>query len=114
MGAPLKTNGVHYKQKVHQGIKEINYSLFLMSQRIKPSLAVIDGFQGMEGNGPVGGDPVDTKVAVASTDFLAADANMGVSDLNRIGIMGDSIDNCRMQFRLHRNVENQYKWMERI
>ena len=136
MGAPMKTKEVHYKQKVHQGIKEINYSFSLMTQRMKPSLAIVDGFQGMEGNGPVNGEPVDTKVAVASTDFLAADrvsvevmgidfstigylnycadANMGVADLDKMEIMGENIDSCKMQFRLHQNVENQYKWMEKI
>ena len=44
MGAPLKTKEVHHKQRVHQGIKEINYSFFLMAQRLKPSLSIIDGF----------------------------------------------------------------------
>jgi uncharacterized protein (DUF362 family) len=135
MAAPLKTKEANYKGKVHQGIKEINYSFFLMAQRMKPSLAVIDGFQGMEGNGPIDGEPMDAKVAVASTDFLAADrvsvevmgidfstigylnycadANMGVADLSKMEIMGENIENCRMQFRLHENVENLYKWMEK-
>lgn len=136
MAAPLKTKEAHYKQKVHQGIKQINYSFFHMAQRMKPSLAVIDGFQGMEGNGPADGEPVDTKVAVASTDFLAADrvsvevmgidfskigylnycadANMGVADLSKMEMMGENIEDCRMQFRLHENVERQYKWMDKI
>ncbi len=136
MGAPLKTKEAHYKQKVHQGIKHTNFSFYLMAQRMKPSLAVIDGFQGMEGNGPADGEPVDAKVAVASTDFLAADrvsvevmgidfskigylnycanANIGVADLNKIEVMGESIDNCKRQFKLHQNIEDQYKWMEKI
>ena len=37
------------------------------------TLAVIDGFEGMEGNGPVGGTPIDHRVCVASPDWLAAD-----------------------------------------
>ena len=135
MAAPLKTRKVNYKGRVHQGIKEINYSFFLMAQRLKPSLAVIDGFRGMEGNGPADGEPVDARVAVASTDFLAADrvsvevmgidfstigylnycadANMGVADLSKIEMMGENIGDCRMRFRLHKNVERQYKWMEK-
>jgi len=36
-------------------------------------LAVIDGHEGMEGNGPVMGTPVASKLAIASTDFIAAD-----------------------------------------
>ena len=135
MGAPLKTKEVHHKQMVHQGIKQINFSFFLMAQQMRPDLAIIDGFQGMEGNGPADGEPVDSKVAVASTDFLAADrvsvevmgidfskigylnycanAKMGVADLDKIEVMGESIDNCKRQFRLHQNVEHQYEWMEK-
>jgi uncharacterized protein (DUF362 family) len=135
MGAPLKINRVHYKQRVHQGIKQINYNFLLMAQAMKPDLAIIDGFQAMEGNGPVGGTPVDAKVALASTDFLAADrtavevmgidfakigylnycanANLGVADFNRIEVLGEKIDSCKKTFRLHENVEEQYQWMDK-
>ena len=134
MGAPLKTKEAHHKQRVHQGTKQLNYSFFLMAQRMRPSLAIIDGFQGMEGDGPVDGEPVDAKVTVASTDFLAADrvsvevmgidfakigylnycakAKMGTADLNQIELMGESIDSCKRQFRLHKNIEQQYEWMK--
>ena len=42
---------------------------------IRPHLAVIDGYQGMQGDGPVSGYAVNPsqKVAVASLDWLAAD-----------------------------------------
>lgn len=136
MGAPLKINGKHYKRDVHQGIKQINFTFFLMTQRMKPDLAVIDGFQGMEGNGPVNGTSADVRVAVASTDFLAADriavevmgidfakigylnycanANLGIADLNRIQVLGQKIDNCRKKFKLHQNIQQQYQWMNKI
>jgi len=136
MGAPLKINGRHYKRDVHQGIKQINFTFFLMTPQMKPDLAIIDGFQGMEGNGPVGGTSADAKVAVASTDFLAADrtavevmgidfakigylnycanANLGIADLSRIEVLGEKIDNARKRFKLHQNIERQYQWMEKI
>ena len=136
MGAPLKIDGKHYKRDVHQGIKEINYTFFQMTPSMKPDLAIIDGFQGMEGNGPVGGTPVDTQVAIASTDFLAAErtavevmgidfakigylnycanANLGVADLSRIEVLGEKIDNCTRKFKLHENIEQQYHWMDKI
>ncbi len=128
MGAPLRGE----KSKVHQGVRQINFNLFSLAQRIKPNLAVIDGFQGMEGCGPIGGDPIDTKVAIASTDFLAADriavevmgidfsnvgylnycaeAEMGVVDLSNITLVGYDLSKCRRKFRLHRKVEEQYLW----
>lgn len=136
MGAPLKINGKHYKRDVHQGIKQINYTFFQMTPLMKPDLAIIDGFQGMEGNGPVGGTAVDTKVAIASTDFLAADrtavevmgidfskigylnycadANLGVADLSRVEVLGEKIANCKRKFKLHENIEQQYQWMDKI
>jgi uncharacterized protein (DUF362 family) len=42
---------------------------------IRPNLAVIDGYQGMEHNGPVSGTAIATpqQLAVASLDWLAAD-----------------------------------------
>ena len=47
----------------------------LAIQRMMPNWGVglIDGFEGMEGNGPVSGFPVPHRIAIASTDFLAAD-----------------------------------------
>lgn len=128
MGAPLRGD----KSKVHQGVRQINFNLFSLAQRIKPNLSVIDGFQGMEGCGPIGGDPIDTKVAIASNDFLAADrigaevmgiefsnvgylnycaeAEMGVANLNDIRLVGNDLAKCRSKFRLHRKVEEQYLW----
>jgi len=41
---------------------------------VRPHLAVLDGYQGMQGDGPVSGTAVPgQKVAVASLDWLAAD-----------------------------------------
>jgi len=136
MGAPLKNEDKHYKRDVHQGIKQINYTFFLMTPSMKPDLAIIDGFQGMEGNGPVGGTPVDAKVAIASTDFLTADrtavevmgidfasvgylnycanANLGIADLSRVDVLGEKIENCRQKFKLHENVKQQYQWMDKV
>lgn len=128
MGAPVRDD----KSKVHQGIRQINFNLFCMAQRIRPDLAMIDGFEGMEGNGPIAGDPVDTRVAIASNDFLAADrvgaavmgvdfanigylnycaqAGMGEANLNNIPIVGHDVAECVIKFRLHKDVEKQYLW----
>ena len=53
----------------------MNYNLAIVAKHIRPSwgVAVVDGFEGMEGNGPVNGDPVSMQIALASPDFLAAD-----------------------------------------
>ncbi len=48
---------VSEKQKIHQGYKAININIARISQRRMPDLAVVDGFVGMEGEGPDDGDP---------------------------------------------------------
>ena len=77
------------------GFHGINYNLFALSAKLRPDLAVIDGYQGMEGTGPVHGTPVDQKVCIASLDWLAADRVgaelMGV-DINNIGYLKYSAD----------------------
>lgn len=143
-GAPIKDKGFRWgpgsprgarndKPVNHGGgCKGVNYSLFANAPRLHPDLAVIDGFQGMEGNGPVGGTPVDHKVAVASLDWLAADrtavelmgidfgdigylnycaqAGMGQADLNKIEIIGERVQDHVKKYRLHDDVEKQLIW----
>jgi len=41
---------------------------------LKPALTVIDGFVGMEGKGPVGGDAIKMDTIIAGEDMVATDA----------------------------------------
>ncbi len=61
------------KMRMHQGIPVLSLNLALVAPHVWPHLAVIDGWRGMEGEGPGGGDPVDWRVALAGTDPLAVD-----------------------------------------
>ncbi|MFH1738250.1 MAG: DUF362 domain-containing protein [bacterium] len=144
-GAPLKDEGWHWgidpskglrsdKPTTHGGgPKGINYNLFALAPRLHPDLSIIDGFEGMEGNGPSSGTPVDHRVAVVSTDWLAADrvgvelmgvdfskvgylnycamAKMGEADLNNIEVVGARISDHIKSYKLHDNVEKQFTWM---
>jgi len=132
MGAPLKHGGINYKPKVHQGIKGINLNLFQMAQLLRPDLSVIDGFEGMEGDGPVNGAPVPSRLAIAGTDPLAVDrigldvmgvdiadvgyltylarANYGQADRDRIEVRGANVEKIRRKYRLHRNYRRQLRW----
>lgn len=114
------------------GIRGVNFNLFKMAEELHPHLAVIDGFKGLQGNGPIGGFEMDHKIAVASTDWLAADrvavevmgvdyakvgylnyaaqANLGQSDLAKMNIIGEKPENVMRKYQLHRNVESQYEW----
>jgi uncharacterized protein (DUF362 family) len=145
-GAPVKSEGFAFgksrkdgswsdKSIVHgSGFRGINYNLYDLAPRLHPHLAVNDGFEGMEGNGPNNGAPVDHRVCVASTDWLAADrvsvelmgvdfakvgylnycaqAGLGVADLNKIKIVGESISNHIKVYKLSGNIEKQLIWMK--
>lgn len=144
LGAPVKDHGFRWgkgrtpgkitqKPLVHgSGIYGINYNLFALAERLRPDLAVIDGYDGMEGNGPVGGSAVDHRVCVVSPDWLAADrvgvelmgidfskigylnycakAKMGQADLERIEILGPPLARHIRQYKLANNIEKQLTW----
>jgi len=146
VGAAIKDRGFRWgtagrgkkndKPIIHggRGNEGGNYNLFMLAERLHPDLAVIDGFQGMEGNGPMGGTPVDHKVAIASTDWLAADriavelmgfdfakvgylwfaaqAGLGQGDLSKIDILGEKVEDHIRNYRPHVNIERQYRWIE--
>ncbi|MBP8960575.1 MAG: DUF362 domain-containing protein [Bacteroidales bacterium] len=121
------------KSIVHGGgYRGINYNLFDIARRLHPHLAVIDGYEGMEGNGPTAGTPVDHRVCLASTDWLAADrvgvelmgidfsnigyltycaqAGLGNADLGKIEIIGEKINDHVKPYKLHSNIEKQLLW----
>lgn len=119
------------KGKVHQGIRQTNLNIARIAERVWPDLASIDGFQGMEGNGPSFGDPVHLGVAIAGTDPMAADrvacevmgvdfsmvgylylCAMGEHEMEGIEVVGTPLEDCIRPFRLHRNVEKQYGWRQ--
>lgn len=131
------SKGTNDKPIIHGGPanEAINLNLFQLARRLHPDLSVLDGFQGMEHNGPVSGTPVDHKVAVVSTDWLAADrvatelmgfdfnkvgylsfaakAGLGEGDLSRMEIIGEKVTDHIRHYRPHDRVEEQYEWMTR-
>jgi uncharacterized protein (DUF362 family) len=121
------------KFALHQGYHGLNLNLYTLAKIIAPHLSVIDGFVGMEGSGPSSGDPVDLRVAIASTDFLAADTvatilmgfdpnkvgylhycklgGLGAGDLKDIEIVGNAaIEGCRRPFKPHPTYRQQLQW----
>ncbi len=54
-------------------VRSVPNSILDIAGAIKPSLAIVDGIVGMEGNGPLLGDPVRSGVVVVSRDPVAAD-----------------------------------------
>lgn len=126
LGAPVNDYKVSDKFHMHMGPHGepddiIHFNMFHMAQHVFPDLAVIDGFTGMEGDGPSRGTPVDSRIAVASVDPLAADvlsarlmgynakkilylssmtdAGMGQGNLDKIKVLGNRIEECSYHFK---------------
>ncbi len=108
----------------------IHFNMFHLAQEIYPDLGVIDGFVAMEGRGPVGGTPVDARVALASLDPLAldvlttklmgfdpskimyltslAEAGMGQGDLSKVTVLGTPAEDCQFHFKPHPRLIESY------
>ncbi|MFC2076970.1 DUF362 domain-containing protein [candidate division KSB1 bacterium] len=126
LAAPMNLKEHNYRGDLHQDPvrddpRYLNYNMFMMARHVTPDLSVVDGFVGMEGEGPLFGDPVEAGVALAGTDFLAvervgvelmgfdfqqighlvycADAGMGEADLTKIDLLGDTISGCKKKFK---------------
>jgi uncharacterized protein (DUF362 family) len=132
--APKDTARFNDKRRYHVGIRQSLYNMFLTAQRMQPhwGATVIDGFEGMEGNGPSAGTPVASRLAIASTDYVAADRvgaecmgvdaswlgwltysgqfGLGQSDLSRIDVRGASIASVKREYRLHPDIELMLQW----
>jgi len=133
--APKETPRWSDKRKYHVGIRMMQVNMMLTAQKLKPfwGAAVIDGFEGMEGNGPHAGTPVPHRIAIASTDYIAADrvgveamgidpswvgalvychqAGLGQYDLDKIDVRGTKVADVRRTYRLNPDVDRQKQWM---
>lgn len=108
-----------------------HYNMFHIAREVYPDLAVIDGFEAMEGNGPAWGTPFNSRIAIASLDALAADtlatkimgfdpkrvlylsamteAGYGQGEIERINVLGTSLDQCLYNFKPHEEMGKLYE-----
>jgi uncharacterized protein (DUF362 family) len=135
IGAPLNDGKKNDKGLTHLDYnftpkETLHFNMFHLAQEIWPDLSVIDGFEAMEGNGPIGGTPVDAKVALASLDSLAldtlttrimgfdtskipylmamAEAGMGQGDLTKVQVLGTPVDQCQFKFKPNEKLAQAY------
>lgn len=106
-----------FKAKYHgMGINKVIVDI---NAAIKPILTIVDGFVGMEGNGPMDGDPVQMDLIVAGKDTVAVDATCcrvmgfdphtikhvwhahkrGLGEIDNFEIVGESIENVMHRFK---------------
>jgi uncharacterized protein (DUF362 family) len=108
---PDKFKGKYHMRGMDKVIVDINTVL-------KPALTVIDGFVGMEGKGPVNGNPIKMDTIIAGTDPVATDATAtrvmginpetiehikwgherGLGEMYNIEVVGDGIDSVKQIF----------------
>lgn len=139
LGAPLhqgpnETVRWSDKRRYHAGIRQSLYNIYITAQRMQPfwGAALIDGYEGVEGNFGAGAQPVPSRVAIASTDFISADrvgaevmgvdpnflgwmkycgeVGVGQWDLSKIDIRGASIASVQKKYKLHPDIDLQLRW----
>jgi uncharacterized protein (DUF362 family) len=142
LGAPLHQSakeaaaGTRWneKRKYHVGLRQTHYNMMRTAQKLARSwhLSVIDGYEGMEGNGPNSGTPVPSRIALASTDFVAVDRvsaetmgidpailgyvkysgemGLGQFDPAKIDVIGAKVADVKKPYRMHPDFERELKW----
>lgn len=118
------------KSTYKQNVKLIHKNLLAFFKEVKPDLAIVDGFYGMEGDGPVAGEGIELGMAIASTDPVKADAlsakimgfepeeigylyychQGGVGTITLDDVVGADINEVRKSFRPHRDYGLQREW----
>ena len=133
--APKETPRWNDKRKYHTGIRQTHYNMLLTAQKLQPhwGVALLDGYEGMEGNGPASGTPVASRIAIASTDFIAADRvgvecmginpawpgylnycgqlGLGNYDIAKIDVIGEKIAAVQKKYRMHEDIDRELEWM---
>lgn len=133
VGALLKDASGDEKMKLHQGCRAINMSIAKLAKIVPSALSVIDGFEGMEGEGPELGNVVKLGWAMAGFDGLAVDTlaahlmgidpavvgylvmcredGLGEGNLGRIRAKGvDHVSSLKKSLKFHSTYEKQLTW----
>ncbi|MGQ9721705.1 MAG: DUF362 domain-containing protein [Candidatus Jordarchaeum sp.] len=105
---------IYHRTDIHQKVVDVTLAA-------KPDLAIIDGLNALEGQGPTYGDPVDTGIIISGMDVVSVDSvgsiimgfepqeiphirlaalqGLGEMDLSKIEVKGESIDKVQKQFK---------------
>ena len=140
LGAPLhstrkETRRWNDKRVYHGGVRQTHVDIALTAQRLQPfwGATVLDGWEGMEGDGPTQGTLVPSRLAIASTDYVAADrvavevmginpewvgylgfcagAGLGQIHLPNIEIRGAKLAEVTRKYQMHRDIQRALRWM---
>ena len=117
------------KTAIHQGYFAINRNIFSLFNKIPLKLSIIDGFESMEGEGPIDGDLVPSHWAIASSDPIAADflacqlMGIDIADIGYLALLeqaeedksdyfvtGDDWKKSVKKFKMHSNFDKMKEW----
>jgi uncharacterized protein (DUF362 family) len=137
LGAPLhsatgENPRWNEKRKFHVGLRQTHYNMMVTAQRLNWGASLIDGFEGMEGNGPNSGTPVPSRIALASVDYVSADRiaaetmgmdpewlgylkycgelGLGQFEAGKIDVVGAKVADVKKPYRMHPDIERELKW----
>ncbi|MEE2658231.1 MAG: DUF362 domain-containing protein [Candidatus Latescibacterota bacterium] len=124
----------HAERELPTEARRLNVNLMRLSQHLKPNVAIVDGTEGLQGNGPGGTDVVDLGFAAAGVDVFAVDAvvtkamgfepaeqgilhyaqrlEVGIADLERIEVLGEDLDAVIRSFLPHESTDQQLMWRD--
>lgn len=114
--------------------KVIHHNVAALAAATWPDLVVLDGFDFMDGNGPVDGFPVRMGCAVCSADALKADGmgarlmnvapdaigylyylqEQGRGDYTLDGLVGEAVEDVRRDFKMHPTYPIQKNWKSEL
>jgi uncharacterized protein (DUF362 family) len=122
----------HGEREMPREAQCLNANLIRVAPLLTPSIGVVDGTVGLQGNGPGGTDTVPLGVAVAGADVFAVDTVMtrlmgfdpadvgmlqyagarglGITDEARIDVVGPPIDALIRRFLPHEKAPLQRQW----
>jgi uncharacterized protein (DUF362 family) len=122
----------HGERQMPREAQCLNANLIRVAPFLTPTIAVVDGTVGLQGNGPGGHDTVPLGVAAAGVDVFAVDTVMtrlmgfdpadvgtlqyagtrglGVTDEARIDVIGPPVDALIRAFLPHEKAPLQRQW----
>lgn len=124
----------HPERVVGRESQILNRNLIRLAAYLTPDVAVIDGVEGLQGNGPGGTDVVPWEAVFAGVDVWAVDAvcmkamgfdpldlgvcvyakerGLGETDVSQIEIRGDRLEDVARVFTPHERYPYQRQWRE--
>ena len=130
----MKVHGVVKWSQIdyEKSVQVIHKNIVALINYLPPQLSIIDGFRGMDCDGPDSGRIIDFRAFIASYDFLAADSvcaklmgfeplevgyihyahqrGLGNADLSKVKIVGERMENLQRSFKPHTRYEVQKRW----